>query len=172
MWHKPCRTFHPWCPCIKTRCLSPKYARQIYGCEGSPEYVTEDDIVLGIRSISDATITDRGVVCKSLASMRDICLRLDKHRNEKYNVMTRTRHNFDGTPYRLEILVDMLHMIIQKNEYCVAWWTYPDVMSLWRHSYFSLLNTTCDCHTLYAIFYLKHFMLILLRIIVIANPRG
>ena len=19
--HKPCRTFHPWCPCIKTRCL-------------------------------------------------------------------------------------------------------------------------------------------------------
>ena len=23
MWHKPCRIFHPWCPCIKTRCLSP-----------------------------------------------------------------------------------------------------------------------------------------------------
>ena len=23
MWHKPCRTFHHWCPCIKTRCLSP-----------------------------------------------------------------------------------------------------------------------------------------------------
>ena len=22
MWHKPCRTFHPWCPCIKTRRLS------------------------------------------------------------------------------------------------------------------------------------------------------
>ena len=22
MWHTPCRTFHPWCPCIKTRCLS------------------------------------------------------------------------------------------------------------------------------------------------------
>ena len=21
MWHKPCRTFHPWCPCIKTRSL-------------------------------------------------------------------------------------------------------------------------------------------------------
>ena len=21
MWHKPCRTFHPWCPCINTRCL-------------------------------------------------------------------------------------------------------------------------------------------------------
>ena len=21
MWHKPCRTFHPWCPYIKTRCL-------------------------------------------------------------------------------------------------------------------------------------------------------
>ena len=22
MWHKPCRTLHPWCLCIKTRCLS------------------------------------------------------------------------------------------------------------------------------------------------------
>ena len=21
MWHKACRTFHPWCICIKTRCL-------------------------------------------------------------------------------------------------------------------------------------------------------
>ena len=26
MWHKPCRTFHPWCPCIKTRCLWLKWA--------------------------------------------------------------------------------------------------------------------------------------------------
>ena len=25
MWHKPCRTFHPWCLCIKTRCLSKDY---------------------------------------------------------------------------------------------------------------------------------------------------
>ena len=25
MWHKPCRTFHPWCLCIKTRCLSYPY---------------------------------------------------------------------------------------------------------------------------------------------------
>ena len=22
MWHKPCRTLDPWCPCIETRCLS------------------------------------------------------------------------------------------------------------------------------------------------------
>ena len=27
MWHKPCRTFHPWCPCIKTRCLSVQLLR-------------------------------------------------------------------------------------------------------------------------------------------------
>ena len=25
MWHKPCRTFHPWCLCIKTRCLFCKF---------------------------------------------------------------------------------------------------------------------------------------------------
>ena len=28
MWHKPCRTFHPWCPCIKTRCLFPFWTHQ------------------------------------------------------------------------------------------------------------------------------------------------
>ena len=27
MWHKPCRTFHPWCLCIKTRCLSKSFGR-------------------------------------------------------------------------------------------------------------------------------------------------
>ena len=26
MWHKPCRTFNPWCLCIKTRCLSAKWS--------------------------------------------------------------------------------------------------------------------------------------------------
>ena len=32
MWHKPCRTFHPWCPCIKTRCLW--YLLSIHTCDG------------------------------------------------------------------------------------------------------------------------------------------
>ena len=27
MWHKPCRTFHPWCLCIKTRCLYDIFCR-------------------------------------------------------------------------------------------------------------------------------------------------
>ena len=31
MWHKPCRTFHPWCPCIKTRCLSMHPVFALYG---------------------------------------------------------------------------------------------------------------------------------------------
>ena len=30
MWHKPCRTFHPWCPCFKTRCLCIYAAQQRY----------------------------------------------------------------------------------------------------------------------------------------------
>ena len=28
MWHKPCRTFHPWCPCIKTCCLLSFWSRE------------------------------------------------------------------------------------------------------------------------------------------------
>ena len=31
MWHKPCRTFHPWCPCIKTRCLWLPFAHARHG---------------------------------------------------------------------------------------------------------------------------------------------
>ena len=31
MWHKPCRTFHPWCLCIKTRCLSGKWRPSCLG---------------------------------------------------------------------------------------------------------------------------------------------
>ena len=32
MWHKPCRTFHPWCPCIKTRCLSLQWRHNERDC--------------------------------------------------------------------------------------------------------------------------------------------
>ena len=30
MWHKPCRTFHPWCLCIKTRCLLSSLCKLIW----------------------------------------------------------------------------------------------------------------------------------------------
>ena len=32
MWHRPCRTFHPWCPCIKTRCLFTHWGRVTHTC--------------------------------------------------------------------------------------------------------------------------------------------
>ena len=37
MWHKPCRTFHPWCVCIKTRCL--------YSCDVAPCHLASTQIV-------------------------------------------------------------------------------------------------------------------------------
>ena len=44
MWHKPCRTFHPWCLCIKTRCLCP-----IYRAPGLKHLKkTQGDIRIGI----------------------------------------------------------------------------------------------------------------------------
>ena len=33
MWHKPCRTFHPWCLCIKTRCLSSPCSGSVVRCD-------------------------------------------------------------------------------------------------------------------------------------------
>ena len=43
MWHKPCRTFHPWCPCIKTRCLLvPLYAALHDLSSLSPTFLCKD----------------------------------------------------------------------------------------------------------------------------------
>ena len=36
MWHKPCRTFHPWCLCIKTRCLSIHFSWLNHVCKRGP----------------------------------------------------------------------------------------------------------------------------------------
>ena len=40
MWHKPCRTFHPWCLCIKTRCLSPVWCR-VVACSAASHYLNQ-----------------------------------------------------------------------------------------------------------------------------------
>ena len=52
MWHKPCRTFHPWCLCIKTRCLFTYSALMImlsaYNCCYSIKL-----LIYGLTSVSD-----------------------------------------------------------------------------------------------------------------------
>ena len=42
MWHKPCRTFHPWCPCIKTRCLYVMFttSQTHFACQPCTQYVS------------------------------------------------------------------------------------------------------------------------------------
>ena len=41
MWHKPCRTFHPWCQCIKARCLSVSVMQLNFCREGITEYSSQ-----------------------------------------------------------------------------------------------------------------------------------
>ena len=38
MWHKPCRTFHPWCLCIKTRCL---FGWWVVACSTPSQYLNQ-----------------------------------------------------------------------------------------------------------------------------------
>ena len=46
MWHKPCRTFHPWCPCIKTRCLFTSFER-VVSC-----------VICGLQGLSYSHVPD------------------------------------------------------------------------------------------------------------------
>ena len=67
MWHKPCRTFHPWCPCIKTRCLfrpsKADFSRQ--PCDTGVILISQTATALGstsIRPYSDAKLSGRCLV--------------------------------------------------------------------------------------------------------------
>ena len=43
MWHKPCRTFHPWCLCIKTRCLLTHCGRVTHICVSTLTIIGSED---------------------------------------------------------------------------------------------------------------------------------
>ena len=43
MWHKLCRTFHPWCLCIKTRCLLSHWGRVTHICVGKTTIIGSDN---------------------------------------------------------------------------------------------------------------------------------
>ena len=106
------------CDPISAIITSPKYPRQLYGCEGSQEYVKEIEIVLGFRYISDAAMSGHKAVCKSLALMRRFCLRLDKHRRQRYSVIAKTRKN---SQHDLQSLVNMLNRISKIAFYFDNW---------------------------------------------------
>ena len=97
MWHKPCRTFHPWCPCIKTRCLFMlfMYLRYVYPWSwylmkmlailvhamfNRAVYVCNDKIMLGFYSCSD-NMYQSYILSQSGYSTIRFCqfIRLDGH---------------------------------------------------------------------------------------------
>ena len=43
MWHKPCRTFNPWCLCIKTRCLLTHWGRVTHICVSKLTIIGSDN---------------------------------------------------------------------------------------------------------------------------------
>ena len=46
MWHKPCRTFHLWCLCIKTRCLLSHWGRVTHICVSNLTIIGSDNGLL------------------------------------------------------------------------------------------------------------------------------
>ena len=70
MWHKPCRTFHLWCLCIKTRCLSAAF---LSSCLKNFNAVWSFDCLIPkfwdfLRSVPDGLV-HRGSGCLCLPSM-------------------------------------------------------------------------------------------------------
>ena len=87
--------------------MSPKYPRQIYGGEDNKNvYVDEQDIIAGFRILSQAITDSSTDVDTPVMFLRRLCLRLDKHRNLRYQVMLKARV-FDST-YPLINLVNVL----------------------------------------------------------------
>ena len=73
MWHKPCRTFHPWCPCIKTRCLSIKLWVFIWCSLGCWLFRFEMLCLYFIVSLKTAVYVKKGVsshVCRQVSNIR------------------------------------------------------------------------------------------------------
>ena len=62
MWHKPCRIFHPWCPCIKTRCLFLQL--RCRGLQGTHN----NDVMMGAIA---SQITSLTIVCSIFYSDAD-----------------------------------------------------------------------------------------------------
>ena len=46
MWHKPCRTFHPWCLCIKTRCLYNVWVTWPWGIWVNKSHVSDEELMI------------------------------------------------------------------------------------------------------------------------------
>ena len=77
--------------------MSPKYPRQIYGCEDNKNvYVDEQDIIAGFRILSQAITDSSTDVDTPVMFLRRLCLRLDKHRDRRYQLMLKARV-FDST---------------------------------------------------------------------------
>ena len=91
MWHKPCRTFHPWCLCIKTRCLSELEGNILYwewdqckpSCSGDRKW-WRDHMGITVRMKDEAPLSCRGdpslmftgnPICWILATFITACLR-------------------------------------------------------------------------------------------------
>ena len=79
MWHKPCRTFHPWCPCIKTRCLSvpenhckPRQSKGTRQDEQHPPENSHDHYSDVIMSAVASQIAGVSIVCSA------VCLGADQ----------------------------------------------------------------------------------------------
>ena len=76
---------------------SPKYPRQLYGCADDKNvYVNEKYIIAGFRILSQAITESSADVDKPVMFLRRLCLRLDKHRELRYQVMLKARV-FDST---------------------------------------------------------------------------
>ena len=132
---------------------SPMYPRQLYGCEESEEYVHENDIVLALSNIADAA-TRSDALCNAVASLREICTRLDKHRNARHNTMAETGKHTHDPPHKLVKLVEMLDSILHS---CV-----PLKIQIWLY-FLSISSQIIKIITALPSIFTMHFITVLCK---------
>ena len=141
MWHKPCRTFHPWCPCIKTRCLSviwDKFAYRRLAANISGIIVQKREQIRVCRFGARCTMPP----CFSVVNLREIGGR-KKHEQAKTSrsERPRRRHLDDGGFVRLPPVyrIDQIFSIKVVTEAQVNLWHFTGVFLKFIYCFTNLI---------------------------------
>ena len=146
MWHKLCRTFQPWCPCIKTRCLfSLDFAIIL------PKYVTYCHVRFTVCTVLDGFFP---YLAQMITSMRG-CVACNDVR--PWPVSSRSfSHDF-----AIKLLKYIAHLVLSTLQHIQFWMNSFHIWHKWSLAWEDVLHvTTFDLDL-----YLKGYLSVILPIL-------
>ena len=142
MWHKPCRTFHPWCLCIKTRCLYFLYSQPWWFSEFH-EYPN----ALGTWDLFLRSINREGhirLTRQYMMTMAQWTCNISHDNIIKWKHFPRYWPVVRGNHRSFDVFFDLrLNKRLSKQSRCR--WFETSSRSIWRHCKVYLGSRVCVC---------------------------